>query len=332
MTIRSVAILGAGAIGMLVGACLAQNGVSVSLLTRQKNAEAIRGNGVSIEEDDGTVWNAPVVCATDDISEVARRHHDAVLFAAKSYDTEDLARAWVAAGGQAHRAVSVQNTVGNEAVLSRYFEEVIGASVMLGGELVAPGYVRNIGPTRLLEFAPYGPVFPEWGVELVDALRRSGVDATVSADLQSLKFQKLVRNCDGALCAVTGIGVNHMTNSELGLSLRQRIRAEALAVADTSGLNVDPAVLTPLALTANSDEPIYCSMWVDVQRKRGKSEVPGINGQVQLLGRRFGVPTPVNAVLTRLIADMVEQGEQPGCYSLEEVEAFVQNEIRASQI
>jgi len=54
------------------------------------------------------------------------------------------------------------------------------------------------------------------------------------------------------------------------------------------------------------------SSWQSVQRGLGTVEADYLNGEVVLLGARYGVPTPVNALVGRLANQVAWDGRPPG--------------------
>jgi 2-dehydropantoate 2-reductase len=54
-----------------------------------------------------------------------------------------------------------------------------------------------------------------------------------------------------------------------------------------------------------------------------------LNGEIVLLGRLHGVPTPVNEVLQRAANDLARRGGAPGSIPIEELEAEVDAQVAA---
>ena len=52
-------------------------------------------------------------------------------------------------------------------------------------------------------------------------------------------------------------------------------------------------------------------------------EADYLNGEIARLGRQHDVPTPVNAVLQRLVADAARTGAKPGGWMMAEPEARI---------
>ena len=68
-----ICIVGAGAIGGLLGARLAVAGEEVTLIARGAHLDAIRGRGLEVAMNDGAVVRAADIAATDDIRECGRQ-------------------------------------------------------------------------------------------------------------------------------------------------------------------------------------------------------------------------------------------------------------------
>ncbi len=81
------AILGAGAIGGYVGACLARAGLDVTLIARGAHLAAIRSHGIRVLSPDGDFHAGP--CATDDIAAVSGA--DVVFLGLKAYSLPPVA-------------------------------------------------------------------------------------------------------------------------------------------------------------------------------------------------------------------------------------------------
>ena len=63
------------------------------------------------------------------------------------------------------------------------------------------------------------------------------------------------------------------------------------------------------------------STWQSLERRAGSVETDYLNGEIVLLGRQHGVPTPANALLQRLMADAAATGAPAGAMTAEELHA-----------
>jgi 2-dehydropantoate 2-reductase len=56
-----------------------------------------------------------------------------------------------------------------------------------------------------------------------------------------------------------------------------------------------------------------------LKRKRGETEAGYFNGEIILLGEKYGVPTPYNSTLLNVVETMAAEGTEPGLYTIEEL-------------
>ena len=129
-----VVVLGAGALGSVYGAWLAETGAEVMLVARRPYAEAIRRDGLEVRSYDAGAKTYRLD-ATDDPA--AAGDADLVVVAAKSFDVAGLLEAYT---GRVQMAFSVQNGVDQALpLLERFGPAAVEAVSMVGGTLVGPG-------------------------------------------------------------------------------------------------------------------------------------------------------------------------------------------------
>jgi 2-dehydropantoate 2-reductase len=63
------------------------------------------------------------------------------------------------------------------------------------------------------------------------------------------------------------------------------------------------------------------STWQSFTRGAGSIETDYLNGEIVLLGRRHGVPTPLNELLCRLAREALREGAKPGDVTPEAIRA-----------
>jgi 2-dehydropantoate 2-reductase len=112
-------ILGAGAIGGVVGARLYQAGFAVTLIARGAHLEAIRRRGLElVTPEERSVLEIPAAGAPGEIEWTG---DDVVLVATKSQDTLGALTSLRDAAGPLTPVVCLQNGVDNERVALRLF-------------------------------------------------------------------------------------------------------------------------------------------------------------------------------------------------------------------
>ena len=85
-----VCIVGAGAIGGLMGAKLALSGEEVTVIDQGAHLEAIKENGLKLIWEDGTEYVAEVAKATDNLEEVGEQ--DLIILGLKAHYLDQVAK------------------------------------------------------------------------------------------------------------------------------------------------------------------------------------------------------------------------------------------------
>jgi 2-dehydropantoate 2-reductase len=325
-----ILIIGAGAIGSLLGARLALSGQQVTLVGRPALAEAVRAGGLTLEEPtaDGatTARHAANVSAVTSIAEAftGGAGFDLALITVKAYDTANIIAELAAAGASAPlpALLTLQNGVGNEEALAAAF----GASRILTGAIdtpvsvPAPGHVRVHRPAYRIGLAAVAAVAPILaGADT--ALTGAGFAVTRYADYRGLKWTKLLMNMlANASCAILDWTPAQVMAHPLTARLEAIAWQEALAV--MAAQNIRGVALGgypfPLILPLARRLP---AAWLGralrsfVSGGRGSKmpslhialanhqrlEVDWLNGAVARAAATAHLPAPVNAAYTALL-------------------------------
>lgn len=134
----NVAVLGAGALGSLYGALIAEAGHDVVLVGRPPHVDAIRKGGLTVRDRTGRARVVMVGAAT---TVDAAADADVVLVASKAQDTAGLLDAY---HGEPRAAWTVQNGARQaDPLVERFGAAAIGCTSMVGATMEAPGVVAN---------------------------------------------------------------------------------------------------------------------------------------------------------------------------------------------
>ncbi|WP_421741058.1 ketopantoate reductase family protein [Cellulomonas sp.] len=324
-------IIGTGAVGGVVGGLLASVGKDVVLVARGRQLAALRTGSLEVTTAAGTVRVRPVVAAGPD--DVDLGPGDVLVLAVKSQDTAEALAAWsdrpVAGGGTAAERLAVvcaQNGVDNERAALRRFARVIAMCVWLPATFLEPGRVSAGGtpvPGVLTVGHAAAPptdaddVLACYAQELEDA----GFRAPVAADVMAWKYTKLLTNLANAVEALCG----SLRDDAGARELAARADTEGRTVLRTAGIaTLDDAVHDAARAGFRVDPPPGQergggSSWQSLARGTGSIESDHLNGEIVLLGRLHGVPTPVNAVLQRQARQAAAAGAQPGATTAAEL-------------
>jgi 2-dehydropantoate 2-reductase len=293
-----IAVLGCGAIGSLYAAHVARNeGVEVWAVDPWvQHVAAINANGLRVIGHAEFV--APVRAIVDPADLPLCQF---AIVATKALHTRDAVSGAIDAVKDAAVA-SVQNGVGNEEVIAELVPRVVRGSIVTAGHITEPGCVRYDGPGDSW-LGPFEPS-PARQVEiesLAALLTGGGLRTFALADARGPQWTKLVFNAaTSPLAALTGLTVGQVcTHPELRVEV-ERLIAEAMAVADASGIELLRSPLHSVEeaiIEAFGHKP---SMLQDVLARR-RTEVDVLNGGIAAQGRRVGVATPGHDSMVALV-------------------------------
>lgn len=328
-----IAIIGAGAVGGLVGTKLALAGEQVTFIARGANLDAIRRNGMKLIMGDGTEQVAKNVVATSDYG--AAGAQDLVILAMKAHQVEAVANDVPRLFGPDTAVITMQNGIpywyfqkhGGEfegtpvhsvdptETISRSIpaERVIGCVVYPASELVAPGVVRHIEGNRF----PLGELdgsITERVTRASQCLINAGFKAPVLEDIRAEIWLKLWGNLTfNPISALSRATLVDICRDPATRELAAAMMTEAQAVAEKLGIRFRVSLEQRIA-GAEKVGAHKTSMLQDVEAGR-PPEIDALVGSVVELGRLTGTPTPhIDAVyaLVKLLARQIVPGTQSG--------------------
>jgi 2-dehydropantoate 2-reductase len=321
-------IIGAGAVGGAIGGKLHQHGHQVTLVTRGPHLAAVQEHGLLLATPDGEErLGVPAVAGPD---EVELAPDSVLVLAMKSQDTPAALAAWadapVRGGGVAADRLPVlcaQNGVANERVALRRFARVYGVCLWLPATFLEPGTVIAAGYPRtgMLHIGRFPDGVDATAERVAADLSASGFLTRVRPDVMRWKYGKLLANLsngpgalfgsadgwygrvrDEGIAALAAAGIAHTTREEEAADRGDQVRMQ-------------PEV--------NGRERGGSSTWQSLARKTGSVEVDYLNGEIVLLGREYGVPTPVNLAVQRAMHQAVRAGTAPGGFPVDEFHALL---------
>ena len=316
-----IGIVGAGAVGCVVGGLLTRAGQDVTLVDQwPEHVEAMRRHGLRLS---GTCGEHVVPVTALHLPEVQRIEapFDAVFVAVKSYDTE-----WATALGVAHLApghgvvVDFQTGINDErvaAVAGR--ARTLGAVILIGAGLYEPGHaMRTDTGTVGFKIGELDGRDTPRARALADVVS-AVAPAAVTTNLWGERWSKLAINCMiNPLAGLSGLGTAECRSAPGPRRLAVHLAAEAILVGRARGFEVEPIfgiaaqgfvdaaagrgmaeVEADISGDARSRGGGRPSLLQDVMRGR-RTEIDHLNGHVVAQGRATGVPTPFNAAVVDL--------------------------------
>ena len=326
-----ILVIGAGAIGCLVGGKLALAGEQVTLVGRPNFAATVAAQGLRMLQGDGEQV-IRTLTATGSIAEAFANGtgYDLAILTVKSYDTATALGELATATPQPPVLLSLQNGVGNEEMIAARLgaDHVIAGTLTTPVSVPAPATIRIDRPSFTMGLAAWTSASP---VPLVAAthaaLLRAGFKAKLYAHAAGMKWTKLLMNMMGnATSALLDQKPSQLFADSRVVDVEIAAWREALAVmaaADVPPVNLGSypfATLAPLIRVAPNAllRPILRrqvsgargdklpSLHIDLHSGKAKSEIDWLNGAVVERGRMIGVATPVNAALTTTLRALLD--------------------------
>jgi 2-dehydropantoate 2-reductase len=310
-------IFGAGAVGGLVGARLHQSGHQVQLIARGAHCEAIKRDGLTmLSPNERESFMIPVAA---DARSAGLRAGDVILLCVKTQDSWNaLLEIRDAAPRLELPIVCMQNGVASEEMALRLFPEVHAAVVLVPAEHLEPGLVAGYGSklTGRIDLGRYPDGVDDRSRQIREALAASRFESDARADIMVHKYAKLIQNLANGVEAICGPGQGDGPNGEL----IERLRAEGRAVLRAAQIASEVADVADVAsrwaqigfAPIEGHEHQGGSGWQSVVRGAGSIETDYLNGEIVLIGRRLGVPAPLNQLVQALARETVSAGHQPG--------------------
>ena len=300
-----VVVVGAGAMGSLIGGLLGEGGIEVTLVdVWAEHVAAIEKDGLRLIGD--TRDRVVPVRATTEPATIGGA--EIVIVQCKALHTVAAVEAARALFGTDTVAISFQNGLGNEKAIGGIIgmNKVLGGLTAQGSHMVGPGVVRYFGdlPSYVGEL--------EGGVSaraerIAAAFTSAGLQTTASPDIRREMWKKLLANVAmSAVSTITDLTVDEIMAVPELKTVAFNALDEAAAVGRATGIDLDAQATREVILKITGKGGTgrnKSSMCTDVLNRR-KSEVDFIYGPVVRLGREHGVPTPVIETLVSAVKGM----------------------------
>jgi 2-dehydropantoate 2-reductase len=335
-------IHGAGAIGSLIGGRLAESGAEVVLIAREAHAKAMNKDGLLIKSRDGDRLIRSI-SAVSRPSDISPRIDDVVILTVKSSQTAASVQSLREVFPEDTTIVCMQNGVRNEEMAARRFLRVYGGMLGISATFPEPGVIVHT-QGDLLSIGNYPLGCDDLGKQIAEQLTKAGFRTTTHESIMAVKWSKLILNLNNATFAILD---KHL---QLGLvtpaisNFMADVQEEGLHTLAIAGISLeDPnnpydfkKQLARLRGVVEDRDKIseaaslamefrtYPSTWTDLKLKRGETEVGYFNGEIILLGEKYGVPTPYNSTLLNIVETMAVEGAMPGRHTIEEMVDLVE--------
>ena len=298
------AILGAGAMGSIIGAVLAKGGQEVLLVDPYKeHMDKIQNDGLQLTLVQKTETVRMQTCTNPAEAGLV----DVVILLVKGFHSAAAVKGAPGLFGENTYICSLQNGLGNDDILAGLFprERILQGVLRMTGSLLGPGEViGNLGGDIAIYLGSLArqDAADEMARTMAGHLCAGGLVTEFSAHVAEHVWAKAVMNaCVNGTCGILRLRAREYFSHPEGFRTVQDITREVVAVAAAKGvtLGYDALIADMLAAVARAGEH-YPSMAQDMRAKR-KTEIDSLNGAIARYGRELGIATPANDYVARFV-------------------------------
>lgn len=292
------AILGAGALGSVVGGLMARDGVEVILWDiNDAHIDAVNTGGLKLDLPDGQKIVRVPACRPENGGSV-----DVILLLTKTLHTQTALESVKDRITEGSAVLTLQNGLGNAERLSQIVpaDQVFYGCTMMPGRFLGAGHVASQGDGKAVFRA-----LTDEGAKRASQIASVSDGFKLMADqagADALVWQKAAFNCAmNAISALGGGRVEYLSNSEDAIALARDAATEVIAVANAQGIaaSIDP-VFAQMGRALAKHQAHKPSMLQDMEAVR-KTEIDALCGEVTKQGASLGIPTPINRTLAVLV-------------------------------
>jgi len=304
----TMGIVGLGPVGSILVAHLAKGGVNVvlediakDLLVKIKK-DGLRVSGIR-------ELSAQFEKVASSMAELAEFKPDIIFVATKACFLKSVLADLKPIYAPKMRIVSFQNGLDNE----RLIAETLGIDaayrvvINYAGNMVSPSEVRMNWfqpPNYVGAYRKGLYTTDETTKYIADMMTSCWLTTEEASNIKKHVWEKTIMNsalC--SVCALTGQTMKEAMGFKSSRDLAVRVLEEGLAVAKADGYDFGEDALEKFTGYLEKGEAHKPSMLVDVENKR-VTEVDFLSGAIVGYGERYGIPTPVNGVLTGLLKSL----------------------------
>ena len=309
-----IAIIGAGAVGSVLGSLLWRAGEDVVLVGRAAHVAAIRAAGLNVE---GVLGGFK---ATPHAEERLSARPELALLTVKTQDIVTALRENEAML-QAVPIMVLQNGLRGEELAATVVpaEQLVSGVVALHAQYLLPGHVVLMQAEGLLIGRPNGR--NDEVAERVRSVLDKALPTSVTSNIRGARWTKLIVNLNNVLPALCNASFKQVYAHRFLRRLAVQLMREGVAVAERAGIRLEPipgtsvplmrlvaylpaalagAVAARKAAGLETHWPLKGSTWQSVTRGR-PTEIEYLNGEIVRMGKALHVPTPLNELVVALM-------------------------------
>lgn len=305
-----VTVIGAGAMGSLLGALLQRAGNAVTLVdVRSEHVAALRKRDLMIEEPDGSRIAVRVPATTNAGAALGA---DLFVLLVKTPFTAAALKPFAGRIPARAMVLTLQNGIGNDEAITRALGRRVQITLGVTAQTAtSPGPTavrhRSSGPTIIGLPDGHRPAELE---AIATTFSDAGIPTRMTRHIFEHVWQKLLVNVGiNALTALANLPNGELFTDPEMATLVRRLVGEAANVMRAEGIPAPPRdPVDFVRAVAEATKTDRSSMLEDVLAGR-RTEIDAINGAIVRLGERHGIDVTANRVVTTLVHQRVKHAK-----------------------
>jgi len=311
-----IVIIGAGAIGCVLGGYLTEVGEEITLIGHGDQVSVIKEKSLSI---DGIRGKKNIEIK---IEERLIEKPDLVLLTLKTQDVVETATQFKPFISQS-LIITMQNGIRSNRLLAQIISKanIISSVVLFGATYLQPGKVLHNFEGEII----IGRTSEKNDSQVAQAqeVLNKAFPTRISENIRGVQWLKLLLNLNNALPGITGEDMQKTFSDEGICRISIRLIKEAMEVIEKAKIELEPLPDFPVSrlrelislpleesahiysqiMTKLSPTPLPGSILQSIKRGR-PTEIDYLNGEIVSLGKRSKVPTPLNSKIVELVHEI----------------------------
>jgi len=301
-----ILMFGSGAAGSCFASYLRLGGEDLYLCDLNKaHMDKVAADGMIFRNPNGEFHPTGfhTATSTDDLGIM-----DCIIVMVKSIQNKDAMPHVMKCVGPDTVVVTLQNGLGNEDAIAEYVSRnrIICGNGVMGTELPEPG-VCIAKPEKgvCMQFGMVEPsdVSYEVCMKLKDAFNKGGCETVYYEDIKPHIWKKAISNSGfNPVATLLRLKMGILGRDDNGEWLVREVWREAIEVAKAAGVrDLTPDMEAEYPKLVEHLGDYYPSMAQDALMHHRQTEITTLNGKIVEYGKKYGVPTPVNETITKLV-------------------------------
>ncbi len=304
-----IAIIGTGGVGGYFGGKLAQAGNEVTFIARGEHLKSIRENGLIVKSIKGDFSIVPAR-VTDNIGEI--ESPDLIILGIKAWQVKEVAQELKIIIKENTTVLPLQNGVLASEELNTVInnQHVIGGLCRIFSKIEAPGVINHFGIEPEIVFGELDNTLTPRVKRILATLESSDIKASISQDIQTELWKKLMIIGCGGLLALTRSTYGGVRENKETREMMHSLLTEIYQVSEKAGAKIETTFVEKTmkyidTYPYDATTSLARDIWA------GKpSEIEYQNGTIAILGEKYGIETPVNKFIYNCLLPMERRARE----------------------